>query len=213
MDTSHPHPHLQQQQDEDVPAVVRLHMDSQLSELSLGGVSEVSTDTGGGGGGGATATGTEASRKKAKGGILSLDSDVAEGGENFSSGQRQLICLARALLRQPRVVVLDEATASVDGETDALVQETVREQFRRSTVVTIAHRLDTVVHCDRLLVLAPGGRVVEYGSPADLLRREGEGRGESVFADMVRQAGREVARQLYDAAMQAERERAQAGGS
>ena len=94
--------------------------------------------------------------------------EVQERGENFSVGQRQLICLARALLRSSKLLVLDEATAAVDPDTDAVVQRTVREHFQGCTVVTIAHRLNTVLDSDRVLVLE-AGRVKEIGAPDQLL--------------------------------------------
>lgn len=97
-----------------------------------------------------------------------LQSVVAEGGENWSHGQRQLLCMARALLRQCRIVVLDEATAACDMETDALLQRTIREHFRGATVLTIAHRIHTILDSDRVMVLNRG-RIAEFDSPQRLL--------------------------------------------
>ena len=93
---------------------------------------------------------------------------VSEGGENLSVGQRQLICLARALLRRTSVLVLDEATAAVDLETDSLIQATIRHQFGQCTVLTIAHRLHTIIDSTRVVVL-DSGRVAEFDAPAVLL--------------------------------------------
>ena len=100
-----------------------------------------------------------------------LEEMVAEGGDNFSVGQRQLICIARALLRRPRILVLDEATASVDNDTDVLVQAMVRERFEGATVLTIAHRLHTIIDYDKIMVL-DRGRLVEMDQPSSLLSME-----------------------------------------
>ncbi|XP_071714451.1 putative ABC transporter C family member 15, partial [Rutidosis leptorrhynchoides] len=96
-----------------------------------------------------------------------LDTPVAEDGENWSVGQRQLVCLARALLQKRKILVLDEATASIDTETDNIMQKTIREETSRCTVITIAHRIPTIVDSDLVLVLDQG-RVAEYDSPARL---------------------------------------------
>eukprot|EP00184_Porphyridium_aerugineum_P008362 CAMPEP_0184691344 /NCGR_PEP_ID=MMETSP0313-20130426/235_1 /TAXON_ID=2792 /ORGANISM="Porphyridium aerugineum, Strain SAG 1380-2" /LENGTH=1513 /DNA_ID=CAMNT_0027149041 /DNA_START=177 /DNA_END=4718 /DNA_ORIENTATION=+ len=100
-----------------------------------------------------------------------LDGRVSEYGENLSAGQRQLICLARALLRKPRVLIMDEATSSVDHETDQMIQETVRSEFSTATILTIAHRLWTIADYDTCLVMA-NGEVGEYAPPIELLRNE-----------------------------------------
>ncbi|KAJ6323984.1 hypothetical protein OIU76_011313 [Salix suchowensis] len=97
-----------------------------------------------------------------------LDAPVAEDGENWSVGQRQLVCLARVLLKKRRILVLDEATASIDTATDNIIQGTIREETSRCTVITVAHRIPTVIDNDLVLVL-DDGKVVEYDSPVKLL--------------------------------------------
>ncbi|XP_033169172.1 multidrug resistance-associated protein 1 isoform X11 [Drosophila mauritiana] len=97
-----------------------------------------------------------------------LNHEIAEGGENLSVGQRQLVCLARALLRKTKVLVLDEATAAVDLETDDLIQKTIRTEFKECTVLTIAHRLNTILDSDKVIVLDKG-QITEFASPTELL--------------------------------------------
>eukprot|EP00578_Thalassiosira_sp_NH16_P018260 CAMPEP_0181116794 /NCGR_PEP_ID=MMETSP1071-20121207/22145_1 /TAXON_ID=35127 /ORGANISM="Thalassiosira sp., Strain NH16" /LENGTH=1366 /DNA_ID=CAMNT_0023201071 /DNA_START=81 /DNA_END=4182 /DNA_ORIENTATION=+ len=115
-----------------------------------------------------------------------LDTTVAEGGLNFSVGQRQLLCLARAILRRNKILVLDEPTANVDSRTDRLLQEAVSKSFQGATILAVAHRLDTVIDFDKILVLGSGG-LLEFGSPGDLIADGG------AFCDMVNDTGEEMA--------------------
>ncbi len=108
--------------------------------------------------------------------------ECSEGGGNLSLGQRQLLCLARALLRKSKVLILDEATASVDHNTDDLIQKTIRRELSDSTVLNIAHRLNTVMDSSRILVL-DGGRIAEFDTPEELLKNTN-----GVFYSMARQA-------------------------
>lgn len=109
--------------------------------------------------------------------------ELSEGGENLSIGQRQLICLARALLRKTKVLILDEATASVDLETDDLIQTTIRQEFKDCTILTIAHRLNTILDSDRVIVL-DNGCIMEYDSPESLLHNS-----TSLFNSIAKDAG------------------------
>ncbi|KAG9397719.1 hypothetical protein AC1031_019163 [Aphanomyces cochlioides] len=102
---------------------------------------------------------------------LALSTVVAESGSNLSVGQRQLLCIGRALLRQSRIIVMDEATANVDLATDQLIQTTIQQAFTTETVLTIAHRLDTILHCDRVVVLEKG-EVVECDAPSVLMAQK-----------------------------------------
>ena len=100
-----------------------------------------------------------------------LDYEIAEGGSNFSVGQKQLICLARAILRKTKILVLDEATAAIDMETDDLIQNTIRLAFDDCTVITIAHRLNTILDSDAIAVLS-NGKLIEYDKPSILLNQK-----------------------------------------
>ncbi|XP_044525283.1 ATP-binding cassette sub-family C member 4 [Gracilinanus agilis] len=127
-----------------------------------------------------------------------MDTELAEAGSNFSVGQRQLVCLARAILRKNRILIIDEATANVDPRTDELIQKTIREKFDQCTVLTIAHRLNTIIDSDKIMVLE-AGRLKEYDEPYVLLQNN-----ESLFYKMVQQTGKaeaavltEIAQQVY----------------
>uniref|UniRef100_A0A8C7J5E4 ABC-type glutathione-S-conjugate transporter n=1 Tax=Oncorhynchus kisutch TaxID=8019 RepID=A0A8C7J5E4_ONCKI len=111
-----------------------------------------------------------------------LNYECSEGGENLSLGQRQLVCLARALLRKTKILVLDEATAAVDLETDTLIQSTIRQQFEDCTVLTIAHRLNTIMDYTRVIVMDKG-HISEMDSPTNLISNRGQ------FYHMCREAG------------------------
>ncbi|XP_072399234.1 probable multidrug resistance-associated protein lethal(2)03659 [Diabrotica undecimpunctata] len=119
-----------------------------------------------------------------------LDSKMAEGGSNFSVGQRQLVCLARAVIRNNKILVLDEATANVDPYTDGLIQTTIRKNFDQCTVLTIAHRLNTIMDSDKVLVM-DAGKAVEFDHPHTLLQNK-----HGVFYSLVMQTGKTTAKTL-----------------
>ncbi|RZC37765.1 ABC tran and/or MMR HSR1 domain containing protein [Asbolus verrucosus] len=126
--------------------------------------------------------------------IDDLDQRVNEGGSNFSAGQRQLVCLARAIVRNNKVLVMDEATANVDPTTDALIQATIRRNFKDCTVLTIAHRLNTIMDSDKVLVM-DAGQAVEFDHPHQLLQNE-----EGYFSKMLKQTGPTLENQLRQVA-------------
>ncbi|KAF9139271.1 hypothetical protein BGX30_008188 [Mortierella sp. GBA39] len=113
---------------------------------------------------------------------ITLDTEVQQGGSNFSQGQRQLIALARALVRSSKIIIMDEATASVDFETDLKIQTTIREEMADATIITIAHRIRTIADFDRVLVMQ-AGEVAEFDTPYTLMRQEG-----SLFRELCEQS-------------------------
>ncbi|RDD39481.1 Multidrug resistance-associated protein 4 [Trichoplax sp. H2] len=128
-----------------------------------------------------------------------LDNEVSEAGSNFSVGQKQLICLARAILKMNKILIIDEATANVDFDTDEVIQKSIRTKFHQCTVITIAHRLSTIIDCDRVMVLK-GGNLTEFDYPYILLQDNN-----SEFATMVKQVGQaeyerlfEITREVYE---------------
>ena len=112
-----------------------------------------------------------------------LDAVVDEGGSNLSAGQKQLLCLARALLNPSSILVLDEATASVDVRTDKIIQETIRTEFKDRTILTVAHRLETIMDSDKIMVLDKG-ELKEFGAPQELLKNE-----EGIFYLLCKEGG------------------------
>jgi len=119
-----------------------------------------------------------------------LEARVSSNGENFSVGQRQQFCLARAFLRDPKVLVMDEATSSIDNLTDSLIQKAIRVSCVNTTVLTIAHRLNTIMDSDRVMVLDKG-KVAEFDRPSILLQNPN-----SLFTSMVEATGPAVSAQL-----------------
>ncbi|ODO00841.1 ATP-binding cassette transporter [Cryptococcus wingfieldii CBS 7118] len=130
-----------------------------------------------------------------------LNNPVSEGGDNFSSGEKQLICMARAILKRNKVILMDEATASIDYETDALISKTIREEFSDSTILTIAHRIHTIIDFDKVIVM-DRGNIAEFASPAELLRDH-----KSKFYALCRATGRTEFKNLKALAADAERKR------
>lgn len=112
-----------------------------------------------------------------------LSSKVSEGGGNLSHSQRQLVCLARAILSRPKLLLLDEATSAVDMATDRLIQRSIRDGFHESTLIVVAHRLHTVADFDKILVLDEG-KIIESGTPRELWQRP-----EGAFRELCEQSG------------------------
>lgn len=122
-----------------------------------------------------------------------LEWPIQDGGQNLSAGERQVVCLARVLLRPSRVIVLDEATSNVDAHFDSLIQSVIRSDFKNSTILCIAHRLNTIIDSDRILVLDKG-ESVEYDHPGTLVREP------TAFRDLLLDTGGETSRHLIKAA-------------
>lgn len=168
-------------------ALTSVRMDDKIRSGKLGAEAEYTEIAKGGAGVATTAAG--------------LDGDIREGGANLSVGEKQLLCLARAILKRSKVLVMDEATANIDTATDALIQKAIRSSFKDSTVLMVAHRLLTIVDCDMLVVMADG-KVAECGAPHDLLLAatsdSGQaGRsGEGAFEALVRETGPQTAAKL-----------------
>jgi ABC-type multidrug transport system fused ATPase/permease subunit len=136
-----------------------------------------------------------------------LETRVSENGKSVSQGQRQLLCIARAILSKAKVLVLDEATASLDAQTDLMIQEAIKKNFGELTMLTIAHRLNTIIESDRVLVM-DAGRVVEFDEPVKLLENK-----EGIFRSLVDQTGEQAAQKLMEVAQQAHDDRVARGYS
>ena len=101
-----------------------------------------------------------------------LNQEISEGGSNLSVGEKQLICITRAILRKSKIIVMDEATASIDYKTEEMIQKAISELLNDSTFITIAHRIKTIINYDKILVLN-NGEMVEFDSPKNLLEKKG----------------------------------------
>jgi ATP-binding cassette subfamily C (CFTR/MRP) protein 1 len=128
-----------------------------------------------------------------------LTLEVESGGSNLSQGQRQLLCIARAMIKKPKVLLMDEATASIDTKTDEIIQGLIKSDFKESTILTIAHRLNTIIQYDKILSLRDGVKV-EYGRPIDLLQD-----GNSYFCQLVKENGEEFYQEMKKLATERER--------
>ena len=113
-----------------------------------------------------------------------LECAVLEDGSNFSQGQKQLICIGRALLKKSKILLLDEATSSIDKYTDRLIQKLITEQFKDRTVLCIAHRLETIIDYDKIMVLDKG-EIIEYDTPQNLLNKDEDDKS-AIFKNMVK---------------------------
>jgi ABC-type multidrug transport system fused ATPase/permease subunit len=165
-------------------ALARVHLiseadDDELTLTSRAATPRILSETG-------TSTPATTTTQKSNSNVFtSLSATISEGGLNLSQGQRQLLCLARAIVARPKIMVLDEATSAVDMETDALIQQSIRAEFGRNatTLLVIAHRLSTIADFDRILVM-DAGQAAEFGSPRDLMGIEG-----GVFKNLVENSG------------------------
>ena len=122
--------------------------------------------------------------------ILSIE--IKNGGSNLSVGQKQIICIARAIIKKPKILLMDEATANIDTYTDALIQKLVRDEFEDTTVITIAHRIETIITYDRLIIMK-NGEIVETGSPRELIEDQ-----DSHFTNMIKGAGENYIMRLFE---------------
>lgn len=130
-----------------------------------------------------------------------LETEVTENGSSVSQGQRQLLCIARAILSKAKVLVLDEATASLDARTDLMIQEAIKKNFGQLTMLTIAHRLNTIIESDRVLVM-DAGCLVEFDEPCKLLANP-----EGMFRSLVDQTGPASSKKLVEMAQKAHEDR------